>query len=132
MHVTAFEQSHLARLTALINQQIVGVPPGWTLDEARVRLALANVDRLWSGHYPDDSATRTETLCALEGDALQAALSWGVYESEVYGKIGIVYWLACAPGAGEPLERLLREAIDGARTAGCGRKSACRRAVTGC
>jgi GNAT superfamily N-acetyltransferase len=77
MQIVEFRAELLPDLTRLVNEQIVSIPPCWSMSETQVALTIAQAGSLWGMHFPEDRDTYdSPTVCVLERREIVAAAQW--------------------------------------------------------
>lgn len=105
MQIVEYHEKLLPSLTALVNQQMAQVPPGFVFSEADVALIIEQGGALWDIHYPGEREIyTTETLCVLDRHEVVAAAQWLMpREQHVFS----ILWIFAKPDLPIPTRTLL-------------------------
>ncbi len=77
MQIVEYHEKLLPSLTALVNQHMAAIPPGFTFSEELVGRIIEQGGGLWDIHYPNEREVfTTETLCVLDKREVAAAAQW--------------------------------------------------------
>jgi GNAT superfamily N-acetyltransferase len=95
VELVPFHDTLLPQLTALVNEHLRIVPPGWTLNEAQLAFIIQQPNAVWTAHYPQDAENVTvQTMCVVDSTQLVAAASWFMSDdNEEFPRISVLSWL---------------------------------------
>ncbi len=110
--------THLPSLTALINSQMRGVPPGWEFNESQVAAAIDGVSALWAAHYVDEPPLG-EALSFYTGSRTRVTTAAQIVLPPEGETVCSIAWIAAEADQDADLDALLGAIETSARTAGC-------------
>jgi len=129
VEIIPYHDGLLPQLTALVNDHMRLVPPGWTLTPEQAAYVVSQPNAAWTAHYPEDGDILSlHTVCMMDGQRLVAAANWFFSKPrEDQPKSGVLPWLFCVPDQPDSLDSLLGAFIGQSIAQGCEKVYFCPR-----